>query len=30
MTPALHEYIDALPAEPSGVITAASADEGET
>ena len=29
VTPALHEYIDALPAEPSGVIAAASTDEGE-
>ena len=29
VTPALHEYIDALPAEPSGVIAVASADEGE-
>ena len=29
VTPALHEYIDALPAETQDVIAAASADEGE-
>ena len=29
VTPALHQYLDALPAETQDVIAAASADEGE-